>query len=115
MRVRHLLGEHQRRVVVAALAAVRLGLVEAEEAQLAHALEHPVGERGLLPLLGVGLQLLDHEAADRLAQLLVLVGEDEVLALAGEVWLEYVGGRHRVVSSRWSPPDAIGGIGKSKQ
>ena len=86
--VHDLLGQHQRGVVVAALAAVLLGLVEAEEAELAHPLEHPVGERGLLPLLGVGLELLDHEPADRLAQLLVLVGEDEVLALGGEVGLE---------------------------
>ena len=42
----------------------------------------------------MGLELLDHEAADRLAQLLVLVGEDEVLALGGEVGFEYVGGGH---------------------
>ena len=87
-----LLGEHQARVVVAALAAVLLGLVEPEEAELAHPLEDPVREGRLLPLLGVGLELLDHEAADRVAQLLVLVGEDEVLALGGEVGLEYVGG-----------------------
>ena len=33
LRVDHLLGEHERRVVVAALAAVLLGLVEAEEAR----------------------------------------------------------------------------------
>ena len=92
--VRHLLGQHQRGVVVAALPAVLLGLVEPEETELAHPLEHPVRERGLLPLLGVGLELLDHETADRLAQLLVLVGEDEVLALGGEVWLEDVGGGH---------------------
>src|SRR5258708_7735264 len=87
-----LLGEHQGRVVVAALAAVLLGLVEPEEAELAHPLEHPVGEGRLLPLLGVGLELLDREAADRVAKLLVLVGEDEVLALCGEVGLENVGG-----------------------
>ncbi len=92
VRVDHLLGEHEARVVVAALSAVRRRLVEPEEAELAHPLEHPVRERGLLPLLGVGLELLDHEAADRVAQLLVLVGEDEVLALGGEVWLEDVGG-----------------------
>ena len=94
VRVRHLLGEHEARVVVAALAAVRLGLVEPEEPELAHPLEHPVRERRLLPLLGVGLELLDHEPADRLAQLLVLVGEDEVLAAGGEVGLEDVVGRH---------------------
>ena len=92
-------------VVVAALAAVLLGLVEAEEAELAHPLEHPVGERRLLPLLGVRLELLDHEAADRLPQLLVLVGEDEVLALGREVGLEDVGGGHA-----GAPP----GIGASR-
>src|SRR5258707_10625315 len=94
-----LLGEHQSRVVVAALAAVLLGLVEPEEAELAHPLEHPVGERGLLPLLGVGLELLDREAADRVAKLLVLVGEDEVLALCGEVGLENVGGGGHAVDA----------------
>ena len=93
-----LLGQHQAGVVVAALAAVLLGLVEAEEAKLAHPREHPVREGVLLPLLGVGLQLLDHEAADRVAQLLVLVGEDEVLAGGGEVRLEDVGGGHGVIS-----------------
>src|SRR6185312_3562360 len=71
-----------------------LGLVQAEEAQLSHPGEHPVGERRLLPLLGVGLELLDDKAPDRLAQLLVLVGEDEVLALAGVVGFEDVGGGH---------------------
>ena len=55
--VHQLLGQHQRAVVVAALAAVRLGLVETQEPELAHPLEHPVGERVLLPLLGVGLEL----------------------------------------------------------
>ena len=106
VRVDHLLGEDQRGVVVAALAAVLLGLVESEEPELAHPLEHPIGKRRLLPLLGVGLELLDHKAADRFAQLLVLVGEDEVLALGGEVGLEDVGGGHsrflRKVDSRTS-------------
>ncbi len=64
--VGELLGEDEARVVVAALAAVLLGLVETQEAELAHPLEHPVRERRLLPLLGVRLELLDHEAADRL-------------------------------------------------
>ena len=90
VRVDDLLGQHERRVVVAALAAVLLGLVEAEEAELAHAREDPVGEGRLLPLLGVRRELLDREAADRLAQLLVLVGEDEVLAPGGEVGLQDV-------------------------
>jgi hypothetical protein len=75
-----LLGEHQRGVVVAALAAVLLGLVQAEEPQLPHAGEDPVGERRLLPLLGVRLQLFDDEAPDGLPQRLVVVVEDEVLA-----------------------------------
>ena len=92
--VRHLLGEHERAVVVAALAAVLLGVGEAEEAQLAHALEDPVRERGLLPLLRVRAQLLDDEVVDRLAQLVVLVGEDEVLARAGVVGLQDIGGGH---------------------
>jgi hypothetical protein len=43
-RVRHLLGEHEVAEVVAALAAVLLGLGEAEEAELAHAREDPVGK-----------------------------------------------------------------------
>ena len=92
--VRHLLGEHERAVVVAALAAVLLGVGEAEEAELAHALEDPVRERGLLPLLRVRAQLLDDEVVDRLAELVVLVGEDEVLARAGVVGLQDIGGGH---------------------
>ena len=92
--VRHLLGEHERAVVVAALAAVLLGVGEAEEAELAHALEDPVRERRLLPLLRVRAQLLDDEVVDRLAELVVLVGEDEVLARAGVVGLQDIGGGH---------------------
>jgi ribosomal protein S18 acetylase RimI-like enzyme len=46
----------------------------------------------------VRLQFLDHEAAYRLAQLLVLVGADEVLALAVEVRLEDIGGH---LGSSW--------------
>ena len=41
-----------------------------------------------------GASSLIGEAADRLAQLLVLVGEDEVLAAGGEIRLEYVFGCH---------------------
>jgi hypothetical protein len=90
-----LLGQHQARVVVAALAAVLLGLVEPEEPELAHAPEDGVGKRRLLPLLRVRRELLDREAADRLAQRLMLVGEDEVLAPGGEVGLQDgVGGAH---------------------
>ena len=47
LRLDDLLGEHDVAVVVAALAAVLLGVGEAEEAELAHAREDPVGE-GLL-------------------------------------------------------------------
>ena len=45
--------------------------------ELAHALEDPVGEAVALPLLGVGGELLLREALDRLAQRLVLVGEEK--------------------------------------
>ena len=91
-----LLGEHERAVVVPALAPVLLGLVEAEEAQLAHAREDGVRERGLLPLLRVRRELFDGEVADRLAQLFVLVGEQEVFALGVEVGLLHAlgGGGH---------------------
>src|SRR6202042_1602956 len=78
-----------------ALAAVLLRLVEAQEAELAHARKHGVRERRLLPFLGVGSELFDREVADRLAELFVLVGEDEVLALGLEVGLQHaLGGGH---------------------
>src|SRR5437588_9019905 len=101
--VDYLLGQHQARVVVATLAAVLLGLVETQEPELAHPPEDPVRERLLLPLFGVGLELLDHEAADRLPQLLVLVREDEVLAAGLEVGLEDVGGSGAHVANRTGP------------
>ena len=44
LRVRHRLAAHDRHQVVAALAAVLLREVDAEEAELAHALEDPVRE-----------------------------------------------------------------------
>ena len=93
---RHLLGQHEVAVVVAALAAVLLGVGEAEEAELAHAAEDGVGEGVLLPLGRVRRELLRHERADRLAQLVVLLVEDEVLAASLEVrGLEHVvGGGH---------------------
>jgi len=93
LRVDDLLGEDEGGEVVAALPAVLLGLVESEEAELAHPREDRVGERRLLPLGRVGRELLEREAPDRLAQLLVLVVEDEVLAPRAEVGLEDVGGR----------------------
>jgi hypothetical protein len=86
--VHHLLGEHEVAVVVAALAAVFLGVGEAQEAELAHAREHRVRERRLLPLVGVRSQLLRHERVNRLAELVVLLGEDEVLAVGAVVRLE---------------------------
>src|SRR6185437_11535026 len=83
------------RVVVAALPAVLLRLVQAEEPELAEAREHRVGERRLLPFLGVRRELFDREVADRLTELFVLVGEDEVLALRLEVGLQdALGGCH---------------------
>jgi hypothetical protein len=62
--------------VVPALAAV-LGLVlEAEEAELPAAVVELAGELArLLPLVDVRSDLLADEAADRLAQLLVLLAE----------------------------------------
>ena len=50
-----------------------------------------------------GAQLLDDEAVDRLAELVMLVGEDEVPARAGVVGLQDIGGGHdrnRTVRSR---------------
>ncbi|KKN26335.1 hypothetical protein LCGC14_0875860, partial [marine sediment metagenome] len=70
------------------LAAVLLRKVNPEEAELAHTLEHRVGEAVLLPLLGVGSELLLHEALDRLAQSVVFLGEDEVLAGCSEIGLD---------------------------
>jgi hypothetical protein len=68
-----------------------------EEAELAHPVEDRVGERRLLPLLGVRRELLLGEGPDRLAQLLVLVGEDEVLAPRAVVRLEdLLGARLRI-------------------
>ena len=94
--VHHLLGEHEVAEVVAALAAVLLGVGEAEQPELAHAREHGVGERRLLPLLRVRRQLLDDERVDRVAELLVVVVEDEVPAARPVVGLEHcgVGGGH---------------------
>jgi hypothetical protein len=93
--VHHLLGQHEVRVVVAALAAVLLGIREAEEAELAHPREDGVREGGLLPLLRVRRELLRHEGADRLAELVVVLGEDEVLSARAVVRLEEcVCGRH---------------------
>src|SRR6185295_14570001 len=81
--------------VVAALAAVLLGHRQAEEPELAHAREDPVLEGLLLPLLRVRGELLHDERVDRLAEALVLVGEDEVRAPRAVVGLEDgLGGAH---------------------
>jgi hypothetical protein len=84
----HLLGEDDVAEVVAALPAVLLGVGESEEAELAHAAEDPVRERRLLPFLGVRRELLGDEGVDRVAELVVLVREDEVLAAGAMVGLE---------------------------
>src|SRR5581483_1246628 len=73
---RELLGENGVMHVVAALAAVLLGVLEPEEAELGHAREHVVGEPArVFPLARVRSQLGLDEAPDRLAQRFVLVGE----------------------------------------
>src|SRR5687767_12270294 len=64
--------------------------------------EDPVGEvLLLLPLLGVGPELLLDEAPDRLAEPVVLLGEDEVLLGGGEVGLENVGSGHTAEAIDW--------------
>ena len=66
---------------VAAGAAPALGVVEPEEPELAAAAEDVVGEEaGVLPLVDVGPQLLVDVPADRVAQLVVLLGVDRVAA-----------------------------------
>ncbi len=102
--VAHALGADQRVVVVAALAAVLLREAEAEEAELAGALQHLARPGGLLPLVAVGPELLLHPGLHRLAQVFVLLREDHVLALGGVVGLDDVGavgrrGRHWCLSS----------------
>ena len=57
--------------------------------------------------VGVGLELLDHEPPDRFAQLLVVLGEDEVPALRGKVGLV-----HSAVAIVVSGSDAAGGVRK---
>src|SRR5690606_20388888 len=73
---RQLLDEDRVVDVVAALAAVLLRVLEAEVAELGAAAEDVVGKPALLlPLGGVGAELVRDEAADRLAELLVLLRE----------------------------------------
>ena len=83
----HDAGGHRVRT----LAAVLLRIGEPEEAELAHAAEDGVGERRLLPLLRVRRELLDHVRVDRLAELVVVIVEDEVLAARPVVGLQHVG------------------------
>ena len=53
------------------------------------------GKVGVLPLVRVGRELLDDEGVDRLAEALVLLGEDEVRAPRAVVGLEDgLGGAH---------------------
>ena len=87
-RVAHRVGADQRVEVVAALAAVLLRVAEADEAEVGGALQDRVGPEVLLPLEPVRGALLQHPRLHRLAQLLVLVGEDEVLALGAVVGLD---------------------------
>src|SRR4029079_141248 len=92
--MRQLLGQDQVREVVAALAAVGLGHREPEKPELAHPREERVSEGRLLPLLRVRGELLHHERVDRLAQRLVLLAEDEVLARSGVIGLLDIGRGH---------------------
>ena len=76
---RQLLGEDRVVQVVAALPAVLLGVLQAEEADGRELGEDLVGEPArLLPLGRVGTKLVGDEAPDRVAQRLVLVGEGRV-------------------------------------
>ena len=97
--VAHALGADQRVEVVAALAAVLLREAEAEEAELAGALHRRGRPVGVLPLVAVRPQLLADPGLHRLAQVFVLLAEDEVLAPGLVVGLDDVGavgrrGRH---------------------
>ncbi len=115
--VAHALGPHQRVEVVAALAAVLLGEAEAEEAEVAGALHRRGRPVGLLPLVAVGPELLLHPGLHRLAQVFVLLAEDEVLAPGLVVGLDHAGavarrGCHCLSLARFAvgvdcPPGAI--------
>jgi hypothetical protein len=73
---RQLFRENRVVHVVTTLAAVLLGVLEPEEPELGHAREDLVGKpASVLPLHRVRGELVLHEAPDRLAELLVLVGE----------------------------------------
>src|SRR5262249_11519061 len=73
---RELLDPDRVMDVVAALAAVLRLVLEAEEAELAAAVVELAGKLPrLLPFVDVGSDLVGDEAADRLAELLVLLAE----------------------------------------
>ena len=89
-RVGEALGADQRVVVVAALPAVLLGEAEPDVTELGHPVQDRIGPVVLLVFLGVGGDLLLDPGLHRLAQILVLVGEDQVLAPGLELRLDHV-------------------------
>ena len=96
--VAHRVRSHQRVEVVAPLAAVLLGVAETDVAEVGGPLQDRVRPEVLLPIEPVRGALLQHPRLHRLAQLLVLVGEDEVRPVRAVVGLEHGVGRggHRV-------------------
>ena len=60
-------------------------LRQAEEAELARPLHRVGGPVGVLPLVAVGMQLFFDPGLHRVAQVFVLLAEDEVLAARLEV------------------------------
>src|SRR5262249_46722009 len=97
--VAHALGTDQRVEVVTALSAVLLWEAEAEEAELTGALHRRGVPVGVLPLVTVWPELVFDPRLHRLAQVFVLLAEDEVLASRLVVGLDDFGavgrrGRH---------------------
>ena len=82
-------------------ARIRLGPCVARLSGLGHRTSSVPGRSAPV---GAGLELLDHEPPDRFAQLLVVLGEDEVPALRGKVGLV-----HPAVAIVVSGSDAAGG------
>ena len=73
---RQLLGLRDAEPVVAARAAVLLGVVRAEDPELTRALEDLVREElGLLPLVGERSELLRRELTDGVAEVIVLLAK----------------------------------------
>ncbi len=80
------LGQHGGGAGVHRRAAVFLGVADAEEAERAHLAEHVAGDRAVnLPLVGVGLHLLGHEAAQLVAQHFVFLCQEQVLCHASSL------------------------------